>query len=95
VFPCRAEGFGLPVIEAMHFGKPVFLARKASLPEVGGDVAYYFENFEPEHMQKVFNNGMHDFNTRKPVDAIVKQAEKFSLDNAANQHCALYEECLK
>lgn len=95
VFPSRAEGFGLPVIEAMHFGKPVFLARKTSLPEVGGDVAYYFENFEPEHMQEVFNNGMHDFNTRKPVDSIVKQAEKFSWDNSASQYCALYEECLK
>ena len=24
VFPSIAEGFGLPVIEAMYFGKPVF-----------------------------------------------------------------------
>lgn len=94
VFPSRAEGFGLPVIEAMHFGKPAFLARKTSLPEVGGDVAYYFENFEPEHMQEVFNNGMQDFNARKPIEAIIKQAEKFSWDNAANQYFALYEECL-
>jgi len=95
VFPSRAEGFGLPVIEAMHFGKPAFLARKTSLPEVGGDVAYYFENFEPEHMQEVFNKGMQDFNARKPVDAIIKQAEKFSWENSANQYFALYEECLK
>lgn len=95
LFPSRAEGFGLPVIEAMHFGKPVFLARKTSLPEVGGEVAYYFEGFEPEHMQEVFNKGMQDFDTRKPIDDIVKQAEKFSWDNAANQYFALYDECLK
>jgi glycosyltransferase involved in cell wall biosynthesis len=95
VFPSKAEGFGLPVIEAMHFGKPVFLAKKTSLPEVGGDVAYYFENFEPEHMQDVFTSGMKDFESRMPVQDIIKQAEKFSWDNAASQYLKLYEECLK
>ncbi len=93
-FPSKTEGFGLPVIEAMHFGKPVFLAKKTSLPEVGGDIAYYFENFESAHMQDVFKSGMDDYNKRMPVSAIVKQAEKFSWDNAATQYLALYEECL-
>ncbi len=32
VFPSLAEGFGLPVIEAMSLGKPVFLSNKTSLP---------------------------------------------------------------
>ncbi|WP_158826742.1 glycosyltransferase family 4 protein [Mucilaginibacter lacusdianchii] len=94
LFPSRAEGFGLPVIEAMHFGKPVFLAKYTSLPEVGGEVAYYFNNFEPEHMQEVFNAGMADFLNRNPIADIVKQAEKFSWDRAAEQYLALYEECL-
>lgn len=95
LFPSRAEGFGLPVIEAMHFGKPVFLSRYTSLPEVGGDVAYYFDNFDPEHMQEVFKTGMDDFNKRNPVLNIIKQAEKFSWDKSAEQYLALYEECLK
>jgi glycosyltransferase involved in cell wall biosynthesis len=94
VFPSRAEGFGLPVIEAMHFGKPAFLARKTSLPEVGGEVAYYFDDFEPEHMQQVFTAGMQDFKTRQPIAATIEQAEKFSWDNAAKQYMALYKECL-
>ncbi|RYD85381.1 MAG: glycosyltransferase family 1 protein, partial [Sphingobacteriales bacterium] len=46
VFPSIAEGFGLPVIEAMHFGKPVFLSTHTSLPEVGGNAAYYFNSFD-------------------------------------------------
>jgi glycosyltransferase involved in cell wall biosynthesis len=42
VFPSIREGFGLP--QAMHFGKPVFLSNKTSLPEVGGKHAYYWDN---------------------------------------------------
>jgi glycosyltransferase involved in cell wall biosynthesis len=41
-FPSRAEGFGLPVLEAMAFGVPVVCARAASLPEVAGDAALLF-----------------------------------------------------
>jgi glycosyltransferase involved in cell wall biosynthesis len=35
------EGFGLPALEAMHFGCPVVASRVASLPEVCGDAALY------------------------------------------------------
>ncbi|MCO5945387.1 glycosyltransferase family 4 protein [Mucilaginibacter flavidus] len=95
VFPSRAEGFGLPVIEAMHFGKPVFLSKFTSLPEVGGDVAYYFDNFEPEHMQGVFAEGMKDFRARNREKETMLHAGKFTWDNTADQYLKLYEECLR
>ena len=38
-FPSRYEGFGLPVLEAMHAGTPVVAADAAALPEVAGDGA--------------------------------------------------------
>ena len=37
----RNEGFGLPPLEAMHFGCPVICSRAASVPEVAGDAALY------------------------------------------------------
>jgi glycosyltransferase involved in cell wall biosynthesis len=95
VFPSIAEGFGLPVIEAMHFGKPVFLSKFTSLPEVGGDAAYYFDNFEPAHMQSVFAKGMKDFTDRNRVEEMKEQANKFSWERAANQYLDLYIECLQ
>ena len=94
LFPSIAEGFGLPVIEAMHFGKPVFLSRFTSLPEVGGEAAYYFDNFDPDHMQEVFNEGMKDFEERGRAGEMIKQADKFSWSRAANEYIALYEQCL-
>lgn len=94
-FPSIAEGFGLPVIEAMHFGKPVFLSKFTSLPEVGGDAAYYFDNFEPKHMQKVFADGMTDFKNRNRAAEMINQANQFSWEKAAQQYLNLYEECLE
>lgn len=94
IFPSKAEGFGLPVIEAMHFGKPVFLSKYTSLPEVGGDAAYYFDSFDPEHMQEVFKNGLLDFNTKNRAEEMTRQANKFTWENAAKQYLSLYNECL-
>lgn len=39
VFPSVYEGFGMPPLEAMHFGCPVVCSRAASLPEIVGDAA--------------------------------------------------------
>jgi len=95
VFPSIAEGFGLPVIEAMHFGKPVFLSRLTSLPEVGGDKAYYFDSFEPAAMQKVFADGMRDFTANNRSASIQQHAETFSWDKTARQYLELYDEISK
>ena len=40
-FPSRAEGFGLPPLEAMALGCPVVSSNCASMPEVCGDAALY------------------------------------------------------
>ena len=53
-----AEGFGLPVVEAMALGKPLFLRRATSLPEVGGEVAYYFEDLSSEALARTILEGL-------------------------------------
>lgn len=47
VQPSIAEGFGLPVIEAMSYGLPVACSNTTSLPETAGDAALLFDPREP------------------------------------------------
>jgi glycosyltransferase involved in cell wall biosynthesis len=91
LFPSVAEGFGLPVIEAMSFGKPIFLSKHTSLPEIGGNVAYYFDSFDPIDMQQTLDFGLNQFKSTNPSEEIIKQANKFSWDKAAEEYLHLYE----
>jgi glycosyltransferase involved in cell wall biosynthesis len=37
LYPSHYEGFGLPVLEGMHFGTPVMCSNRTSLPEIVGE----------------------------------------------------------
>jgi glycosyltransferase involved in cell wall biosynthesis len=94
-FPSLAEGFGLPVIEAMYFGKPVFLSALTSLPEVGGKEAYFFENFDAEYMKDVFEKGMTDYLSNNDKPNLLKQhALSFNWDSCAKQYYQVYQSLL-
>lgn len=55
VFPSAYEGFGLPVLEAQVLGCPVIASRAASIPEVGGNAALYFEPTDIDAMMTQIN----------------------------------------
>jgi glycosyltransferase involved in cell wall biosynthesis len=89
-FPSLAEGFGLPVVEAMYYGKPVFLSTHASLPEVAGSEAYYFASFDPAAMQEVFGRGMTDYQASGRAERIRQRALHYSWDQAAQDYLRVY-----
>lgn len=93
IFPSLTEGFGLPPLEAMHFGKPVFLSNLTCLPEIGGPAAWYFENFTNEHMKAVVESGLSLGPARAEV--IRARAAQFNWDDCANQYIGIYKKYLE
>lgn len=94
MLPSLAEGFGAPVVEAMKFGKPLFLSNLTSLPEIGGDVAFYFNNFEAGHMQQVFNEGISEYQKNGLATKIVNRGNSFSWEDKARDYIKVYESLL-
>ena len=95
LFPSLTEGFGLPPIEAMHFGKPVFLARRTCLPEIGGDAADYFDDFDPGSMRRVVELGLARQREPGRANAIRAHAAQFDWDRAAAAYLDLYRRLLQ
>ncbi len=96
LFPSLAEGFGLPVVEAMSLGKPVFLSRRTSLPEIGGSEAYYFDDFEPNTLKETFAAGMKDFeNDPEKSQRMQIWAAQFTWEKAAKKYLEFYKEILQ
>jgi glycosyltransferase involved in cell wall biosynthesis len=94
LFPSLTEGFGLPPIEAMHFGKPVFLSDRTCLPEIGGDAAHYFESFSPAAMKAVVELGLLRHHQEGRQQQVMEHAQRFNWDQAAQHYMSLYERLL-
>ena len=91
-FPSLYEGFGLPALEAMAAGVPVTSSDRASLPEVCGDAAIYFDPTDVEVMAASLVNVMSDPELRtRLIAAGYENLKRFSWDTAARQTLAVYQ----
>lgn len=94
--PSLAEGFGIPPIEAMAFGKLTFLSTYTSLPEIGGEYAFYFQDFVPQNMANTFKSGMKKYNENlcEYQDQLKKWASQFNYCRMADDYLSVYQKIL-
>jgi len=96
VFPSLREGFGIPPIEAMAFGKPIFISNNTSLPEIGGEHSFYWENHSPQHMAEVVKGGMKKYALKKDFYTkwYTSRAKSFDWNETAKQYIEVYQSIL-
>ena len=85
VYPSLYEGFGMPCLEAMACGAPVAASNVASLPEVCGDAAVYFDPASVESIADAIRRVLDD-----PPSGRVEQAAKFTWAECARRHDEVY-----
>jgi glycosyltransferase involved in cell wall biosynthesis len=49
------------VLEAMQCGRPVFISRRTSLPEIAGDLGEYLDGFDGPSLAAAWRRGMARF----------------------------------
>jgi glycosyltransferase involved in cell wall biosynthesis len=95
LFPSKNEGFGLPVVEAQALGCPVICSRVASLPEVGGDAAFYSEMTPAAYLEAMLRL-MRDGPLRQElVEKGKTHSAKFSWSKCARETVEVYRHANK
>ena len=95
MFPSRLEGFGLPIIEAMHFKKAVFSSPYSSLPEICSTHAYVWKELEPEYMATLVRKKISEFYADSSrAEAEKEYANSYSYERHIKAYIALYRKML-
>jgi len=91
IYPSRYEGFGLPVLEAMHRGCPVVTTRYTSLSEICADAAIYVEHGNMRQIADAVLK-LQDENTRKElIDKGIARDARYSWEKSASDFLDLID----
>lgn len=95
VQPSHAEGFGLPVLEAMASGTPVAAASRSSIPEIVKDAGVYFNPSDPVEMADTIQNILDTAALRRTLrEKGLKRAKLYTWEKAAQQTLDVYKKVL-
>ena len=93
IFPSKYEGFGLPPLEAMAQGCPVASSNQASMPEILGDAAIFFDpDNEAEMIEKILVL-INDSRLREEIKSKGREhVKKYDWDKCADQTLKIYKQ---
>ena len=91
LFPSLYEGFGYPVAEALASGTSVVASDRASLPEVGGQLALYADALDVDSLYAQCRRALYDRDWVEHIRASGPTwAERFSISQVCNQIGQVY-----
>lgn len=97
IFPSLYEGFGMPIIEAMSYGKPVLCSNIASLPEVAGNAAILFDPRRPTEIVGAIERLEHEIGLPEKLIALGKERAKLfhNEEHTAKQYLQVFHDTIK
>ncbi len=88
VFPSVAEGFGIPLLDAVLFGVPALSSELTSMPDVAGTLAAYFDptakNAEIDLADRICQHFTGKPISRPTMKERLEHARKFSWEAGAH-----------
>lgn len=95
VYPSVFEGFGIPLLEAMHCGTPVIASDNSSLPEVAGDAAAYFTATDQEALHERIEQVCSDSDLRNLMRAKgLERVKAFSPERCCSSVMDVYRKLI-
>ncbi|MCZ6619167.1 MAG: glycosyltransferase family 1 protein [Gammaproteobacteria bacterium] len=93
LFPSLYEGFGLPITEALSFGKPVITSNISAMPEVAGNAALLVDPYSVDEIANAIRRLTTEVKLYETLALRARpQAARFSWDRAAEQTLDVIEQ---
>lgn len=94
-FPSLAEGFGLPVVEAMACGTPVVCSNASALPELAGEAALLVEPTDPDAIASALTRVLRQPDLAGELrERGLARAARFSWERTASETLDVYRSVL-
>lgn len=95
-YPSLAEGFGLPVLEAMAAGAVVITTRDTAMAEVAGDAAMLVDPHDPVELAATIRHALSDeVEMAQRRRAGLNRSREFTWQSCAGVTCDVYESVLR
>lgn len=95
IYPSLFEGFGIPVVEAMHLRKLIACSNLTSLPEIGCDAICYFNPKKPDEILEGINFLAQNQMTDDIIAEYDEKLKEYETEKMVQEYLKVFEEVIE